>query len=146
MPLHRLRTARRIPLALVTSLFVGTFLMISVTAVIAEDGTCNDQYVCLFEHVNYNHGDTGGRVLQFTQCNVRGDSNCDWQNLTDYGFNDEMSSWRNKKNADAKWSYDVNGGGTRRCMQAESGATGLGDDNDEASAVKVFRAGESNKC
>jgi len=49
-----------------------------------------------------------------------------------------MSSWRNRKLKDAKWSYDTGGGGTQRCMDSQSSASGLGGDNDEASAIRIF--------
>lgn len=88
---------------------------------------CPQYWLCLWQDSNYS-----GRMLQFY------DVTSYWQNLTDYGFNDAMSSWRNRKLRDAKWSYDTNGGGTQRCMESGSSASGLGGDNDEASAIRIF--------
>jgi hypothetical protein len=95
--------------------------------------SCPSTWVCLWHDSNY-----AGRMLQFHDITTY------WQNLTDYGFNDEMSSWRNRKAVDAKWSYDVGGGGTQRCMDAGASASSLGGDNDEASAIRIF--GSSTIC
>lgn len=88
---------------------------------------CPQHWLCLWQDSNYSN-----RMLQFY------DVTSYWQNLTDYGFNDAMSSWRNRKLKDAKWSYDTNGGGTQRCMESGSSASSLGGDNDEASAIRIF--------
>src|SRR5690242_12307605 len=44
---------------------------------------CSSGYTCIYEHANY-----GGRRLQWRDPGQL-------INLTDYGFNDKMSSWRN---------------------------------------------------
>jgi hypothetical protein len=94
---------------------------------------CPSTWVCLWHDSNYL-----GRMLQFHDITTY------WQNLTDYGFNDQMSSWRNRNTVDAKWSYDVGGGGTQRCMDAGASASSVGGDNDEASAIRIF--GSSTIC
>jgi hypothetical protein len=94
---------------------------------------CPSGWVCLWEHADF-----GGRMLQFSQCDVNGDGTCDWQNLTAYNFNDQMSSWRNRKSVDAHWAYATNGGGTRRCMESQSSSNWVGAvDNDEASSLII---------
>jgi hypothetical protein len=116
-------------------------LVLSPGMVIAEDESsqCDNGWACIFQARDFNHPNGEGRVLQFRQCDVAGDSNCDWQSLVPYGFNDEMSSWRNKKADDAKWDWASDGSGTDRCMESESRSAYVGDgDNDEASAIKVF--------
>lgn len=126
--------------ALVAAAAVVAVVAVSIGPVLAEDESsgCLTGYACLFENRDFNHGNDG-RVLQFRQCNITGDSNCDWQDLANYGFNDQMSSWRNKKSADARWDWHSDGSGTDRCMDSLSRSSYVGDgDNDEASAIKVF--------
>lgn len=102
----------------------STLLQVGPTAF----SDCPDTWVCLWQDQNY-----AGRMLQFH------DVTTNWQNLTDYGFNDQMSSWRNRKNKDAKWAWDVGGGGVQRCMNANSSSSYVGSgDNDEASSIRIF--------
>lgn len=85
---------------------------------------CPSGWLCLWEDRDYS-----GRMLKFQ-------STMYWQNLTDYGFNDEMSSWRNRRGYDSKWAWHTNGGGTRRCMDSYSSSNYVGSgDNDEASSI-----------
>ena len=84
--------------------------------------------MCLWQDRDYV-----GRMLKFH------DVTTSWQNLSGYGFNDEMSSWRNRKNKDAKWAWDDDGGGTERCMNSNSSSSYVGaGDNDEASSIRIF--------
>jgi hypothetical protein len=89
-------------------------------------------WVCLYEHSNF-----GGRNLRFG-CGYQG-------NLTDWGFNDQMSSWSNNTGCDAKWFFNVYGTpwydpGT--CMQAWSMNTYVGPgNNDQASRLEVYTDG-----
>lgn len=86
---------------------------------------CPNNWLCLFEHADWR-----GRMLQFQSC-------CTWQNLTAYGFNDQMSSWRNRRSNDSRWAYDINGGGTKRCMDSKSAVSWVGSaDNDQASSIR----------
>jgi hypothetical protein len=101
----------------------GGAVQLSLTPMAFSD--CPSGWLCLWQDSNYS-----GRMLKFHDAGY-------WQNLTNYGFNDEMSSWRNRRGLDAKWSYDINGGGTRRCMDAGASASSV-NGNDEASSIKIF--------
>jgi hypothetical protein len=89
-------------------------------------------WVCLYANSNF-----GGRALRFG-CGYQG-------NLTDWGFNDQMSSWSNNTGCDAKWFYNVSGTpwpdpGT--CMQAWSTNSYVGNGaNDGASRLEVYTDG-----
>ena len=91
-------------------------------------GDCPAGWLCLWEHSNY-----AGRMLKFRDAGY-------WQNLTNYGFNDKMSSWRNRRGLDAEWSYHTGGGGTQRCMDNGAASSSLGGDNDEASAIRIYNS------
>jgi hypothetical protein len=110
-------------------------IVIDLSASALTDGACPDGWVCLWEDADW----TGPRI-RFSACDVTGDGVCDWQNLTLWGWNDVMSSWMNHKTVDAKWAYDVDGGGTVRCMQAGVENRWVGTtDNDKASSIKIFK-------
>lgn len=135
---HRKEARREMLLGIV---FALAFVGLTPELVVAEDESsgCDNGWACIFENRDWNHPDGVGRVLQFRDCNISGDSNCDWQILDLYNFNDELSSWRNKKTDDAKWDYHFDGSGPDRCMESETRRAYVGDtDNDEASAIKVF--------
>ena len=101
----------------------------------ATDGVCSNGWVCLWADANLS----GARV-SYTLCDINGDGKCDWNNLTVASFNDVMSSWWNNKNVDAKWAYDVDGGGATRCMQPNTQLSYVGaTDNDQASSLKIFK-------
>jgi hypothetical protein len=87
---------------------------------------CSAGYTCLYEHRDY-----GGRRLQWRDVQLI--------NLNDYGFNDKMSSWRNRNSRDARWYHDVGGRGTSRCMQAGASVSYVGSgDNDRASSLRIY--------
>jgi hypothetical protein len=87
---------------------------------------CPAGWFCIFEHANF-----GGRMLRFREC-------CRVQNLTNYGFNDQMSSWHNRLRTDVYWYYDINGRGTRRCAESGAQVSYVGAaDNDEASSINI---------
>jgi Peptidase inhibitor family I36 len=110
-------------------------LVIDLSASSSTDGVCPDGWVCLWTDADW----TGSRI-RFSACDVTGDGVCDWQNLTLWSWNDVMSSWMNHKAVDARWAYDVDGGGTLRCMQAGAENSWVGSsDNDEASSIKIFK-------
>jgi hypothetical protein len=91
------------------------------------DGVCVTGYVCLW------------RDAQYLSTRVMTNVCCDWQNLAPFGFNDLMSSWKNRMTVDAKWSFNAGGGGTQLCMNSGSQNPQLsGANNDQASAVKIF--------
>jgi hypothetical protein len=97
-------------------------------------GTCFAGSVCLYADANY-----GGRLVSFSACDYNGDGVCDWVNLILFTFNDQMSSWKNTKAADAKWSFNAGGGGTQRCMNSNSQNPQLSaTNNDKASAVIIY--------
>ncbi len=105
--------------------FDGGSVILNLTPQAYTD--CPAGWLCLWHDEGYL-----GRMLEFQSVGY-------WQNLTDYGFNDQMSSWRNRTSHDAEWSYDINGGGTTRCMASGASAKYVGDgDNDQASAIKIF--------
>nr|WP_269329155.1 peptidase inhibitor family I36 protein [Kineosporia babensis] len=54
----------------------------------AGEANCSDGYSCLYEHANWD-----GRRLQFFTCR--------YENLSDYGFQDQTSSWHNNQNTKA---------------------------------------------
>ncbi|WP_340681455.1 peptidase inhibitor family I36 protein [Amycolatopsis coloradensis] len=86
---------------------------------------CQANYVCLYEHRDF-----GGRRLQFRDPGLK--------NLVDYGFNDQMSSWHNRRGVDARWYYNI-GSGTSRCMQAGARSSYVGNaDNDQASSLRIY--------
>ncbi|MFD5246041.1 peptidase inhibitor family I36 protein [Amycolatopsis sp. NPDC058340] len=88
-------------------------------------GDCDANYVCLWQHRDFN-----GRRLQFQSAGLK--------NLVDYGFNDQMSSWYNRRGVDARWYYNI-GSGTSRCMQAGARSSYVGSgDNDEATSLRIY--------
>jgi hypothetical protein len=89
---------------------------------------CDAGYTCLYERDNY-----GGRRLQWS------DRPQDIDSLRAYGFNDQMTSWRNRNSVDARWYYHDNQGGTSRCMNANTNVTNVGTaDNDKASSLRIY--------
>jgi hypothetical protein len=123
-----------------TVAFAGGSVKLDVVASAATNSACASGLVCLWEDANYS-----GTRVTLSACDVDGDGACDWVNLGPMGFNDTMTSWKNRKTVDAKWAWDANGGGTVRCMNAGSQNPELDDDifgngdNDEASSVKIFK-------
>jgi Peptidase inhibitor family I36 len=121
--------------------FAGGSILLDVVPGAPTDGVCASGLVCLWEDANYT-----GLRLTLAVCDVDGDGTCDWVNLGPLLFNDKMTSWKNRKSVDAKWAWDINGGGTVRCMNAGSQNPELADnilgtgDNDEASSVKIFKS------
>ncbi|WP_163508099.1 peptidase inhibitor family I36 protein [Fodinicola acaciae] len=94
---------------------------------------CDPGYVCLYETDNYNTGpyDHNKRMLQFNTIGYR--------NMYTYGFNDQMSSWYNRRGLDARWYYDDNKGGTSRCMGAGAKVAVVGAaDNDKLSSLLIY--------
>jgi hypothetical protein len=93
----------------------------------ASFNDCPDGWVCLWEDKEYS-----GRMLKFQSRGY-------WQNLTDYGFNDQTTAWRNRTNDDARLAEDINGGGTRICMQPNSSNSQLTGFNDKASSIIIYK-------
>lgn len=61
---------------------------------------CPSGWFCFYHDANF-----GGRMLQFSSCGI--------QNLTDFGFNDQTSSWVNNTSSSVDVFKDINGGGGR---------------------------------
>lgn len=68
--------------------FDGGNVVINLTPQAFAD--CPAGWLCLWHDKDYS-----GRMLEFKSVGY-------WQNLTNYGFNDQMSSWRNRTSHDAK--------------------------------------------
>lgn len=88
---------------------------------------CPVNYVCLWEHQDF----VGTRV-QYLSC-------CAWYNLADAGFNNTMSSWRNRKSVDAKVAENADGNGERLCLNdgGQNASVSAAWDN-RASSIKIF--------
>jgi len=86
---------------------------------------CASGWLCLWRDADYK-----GKMWQFQ-------SSGSWQNLNSYGASDEVSSWRNRRGLDAQLSWDVNGGGSKICLDSGAASSGLGGWNDEASALRI---------
>jgi hypothetical protein len=115
-------------------------VQIDLVASAATDGTCPNTYVCVWEDADF-----AGTRVAFFLCDIDGDGQCDWNNFAPWGFNDMVSSWWNNKNVDAKWAYDSDGGGIKRCMQPNTQLNWVGStDNDQASSLKIFK--NSSTC
>ncbi|HET9163424.1 MAG TPA: peptidase inhibitor family I36 protein [Solirubrobacterales bacterium] len=93
----------------------------------ASFNDCPDGWVCLWENKEYS-----GRMLEFQDRGF-------WQNLTDYGFNDQTTAWRNRTNDDARLAEDINGGGERICLQPNSSNSQLSGFNDKASSIIIYK-------
>lgn len=140
LPLAAGASSKRLPKGAVaidedTLAFRGGRVVLELGPAAFDD--CPAYWVCLWENLDF-----GGRMLRFSQCDIDGDGQCDWQNLSPFGFSDEMSSWRNRKAVDAQWAYGSGGAGTRRCMDSFSSLAWVGViDNDKASSV-IVRSGD----
>jgi len=102
----------------------------------ADPYGCDLYYFCIYEDVEWED-----RRLQFHDKGI-------WQNLTDWSFNDEADSYRNRRNNDSLLAEHTNGGGDRHCYDSQtakaslqSGAFGFGDD---ASSTYNYKA--DNHC
>lgn len=109
--------------------------MASLGAMAYED--CASGYLCFWENQGY-----GGRRLQFLDTGLR-------SSMADFSFNDQMSSWRNRRGLDARWYYNTGGDGTSRCItsgaaNSDVGAGGLNFDNDEMSSFRIY--GNATSC
>ncbi|WP_328610426.1 peptidase inhibitor family I36 protein [Amycolatopsis sp. NBC_00345] len=86
---------------------------------------CPSGWVCLWQDGNY-----GGRMLKWSSPGTS------IAHLSDYGFNDEMSSWANRGTRLARWWVDANYKGTSHNMPADSSSAHGGDD--QASSLKIY--------
>jgi hypothetical protein len=60
-----------------------------------------------------------------------------WQNLSTWGFDNQMSSWWNNTGCTAYASWDANGGGAYLVMSAYSSQAYLGSWDNQASAIYI---------
>lgn len=104
--------------------------VVVIPAVTDGFDTCLSGYVCLFADINW-----GGDIVQFTTC-------CAWNNLSDYGFNNTASSWRNRKAVDAQIAMGTDGGGSKLCLNNNDYASSMpsGWDNG-VSSIRIRDAG-----
>jgi len=97
---------------------------------------CDARAFCLWQHSHYR-----GRMLQFFDSGY-------WQRLSNYGFNDEASSARNRRSRDTLVSDDLDGngnpGGRIPCFDSYSAAAHFGGFNDDASGV--FNSASDGRC
>lgn len=82
-------------------------------------------------------------MLQFRNAGIH--------NLTTYNFNDQMSSWRNRRYGDAKWFYDIgaNYDNVHFCMPGNRDARNpfVGTErNDEASSLQLYNSATVAGC
>ncbi len=87
---------------------------------------CPNGWTCLYQDANWL-----GRMLQFATPGY-------WQNLSDYGFNDQTSSWSNHRGNASYLSFDAGGYGDHLTLGGNSHSAYVGDYwNDNASAIDV---------
>ena len=89
---------------------------------------CPAGWFCLYADANF-----GGRRLPFSSCNVT-------QNLTNFGFNDQASSWVNNTSHSVRVFKDINGGGGilwTAPPHSQSSFVG-GANNDQASSLRII--------
>lgn len=92
--------------------------------------SCPTGNVCLFFDSNWQ-----GDMVLFSSC-------CAWNNLSNYGFNNSASSWRNRKNVDAQLAMDAGGGGSKLCLNNNDySSTMPGGWDNSASSIRVRDAG-----
>ena len=99
------------------------FLQVAPTA----PSDCPLNYVCLWEHQDFT-----GAMVAYSDC-------CSWYNLGDAGFNNRMSSWRNRKTVDAKVADFADGNGDRLCLNdgGQNASVSVAW-NDAATSIKIF--------
>ncbi len=103
-------------------------MQVSVVPMVLAD--CPSGWLCLWDSASFT-----GRMLRWSSPGTRDD-------LSAYGFNDQMTSWANKTNYDARWFYDAGFAGTARCMQPLTSLSNVGTtDNDKASSIAIYTDG-----
>lgn len=86
----------------------------------------SDLWLYLYEHSNF-----GGRVLKFRDADV-------WQDLTAWGFNDQMSSYKNNTLCTVYFAEHTGGGGAWLTVGALSSSTYVGATwNDRVSSFYI---------
>jgi len=88
--------------------------------------SCPSGKVCLFADPNW-----AGNMVQFSTC-------CAWVNLSNYGFNNTASSWRNRLNVDAQIADGAGGVSPRLCLNNGSYSSSMPSGwNNAASSIRV---------
>jgi hypothetical protein len=91
---------------------------------------CDSGYVCLYED-----GDVLGSLLE-----IRLPINT-YLYMPNYGFNDRMSSWINKRGLDARWYYTSGTPNPNRCMFYPGSDEHLPlADNDQMSTLYIYNS------
>jgi Peptidase inhibitor family I36 len=94
----------------------------------AVDFICNSGWYCLFEHSNF-----GGRRLSFQDC-------CYFQYLSNYGFQNKVSSWRSNLNINdvRVWDTAPSPDKVLWCSDTQSQSTNVGTAaNDKADKLYI---------
>lgn len=93
----------------------------------ADDYVCSAGWLCIYKDANFK-----GYMF------VAQDPG-DYINLADYGFNDQASSWINRRQADGRWWYHESGQpNPYRCINSLATLGNLGSDNDQMSTFVVY--------
>lgn len=107
---------------------IGDTYLLSNGVLVVENASwnsCPQHHFCLWNDANFSGYMTGSGCV------------CGWQNLGPY--NNQMSSWRNRRPHDSKWAYERNGGSPIRCADSQSSLSYVGaTNNDKASSIKLF--------
>lgn len=92
----------------------------------AACGGDTSKWVYLYADANY-----GGRVLQFQDTGS-------WQDLATWGFDNQLSSWRNTTACTATVAQNTQGGGSHLSLGAGGASSYVGDAwNDQASSLFI---------
>jgi hypothetical protein len=96
----------------------------------AVDGYgCEEYRLCLYDHTGWS-----GRGIMFGPATPDG-----WHNLSQWGWNDDASSQRNRRNNDSLIAEHTYGGGARYCADShtvDSSFNNNSPNNDEASSIR----------
>lgn len=93
---------------------------------------CPVGWTCIWEDRDYQD-----RMLQFSSTGY-------WQNLGNYGFNDNADSIANKRGGDSLLAEHTGGGGDRYCYDSYSASSNLGGFGDDASSI--FLSTADHRC
>jgi hypothetical protein len=117
--------------AVATSMLAGAS-GVAAPAADASLSECSFGQVCLWDNPEFSGGvrKYGGPI--------------GWTNLSESGFNDMTTSVWNDTSVDAKLSQNAGGTGRNVCINSGETRAGLGEFNNEASAIKIFES--ANVC
>jgi hypothetical protein len=93
----------------------------------AADYPCSAGWLCIYRDANFK-----GYMF------VAQDPG-EYLYLADYGFNDQASSWINRRSADGRWWYHEKGQpNPYRCINSQATMGNLNSDNDQMSTVVLY--------